>query len=270
MEFGTSEPSLGMEAFADSVEEFESAGEGVAPIYFYLLRDIEEPFKRGSLISMKGQILASMHKFPYCYWLERETQPGGLQTALGVVDSYLLYLACLYVDSEIAYTLDELVDKVLLPGVHASYAENYGVSRYIDYRLTHLKRSGLAKIEDFYDIWDSWGDGADRDSIVKRVGRWRRGESTPSPKYFFQFVQIFGAGRAFRRMLGEFALIGVFHAVQLIQKCRNDGDIEPDARLETDSFYRERVYFWHEKLTEHYADILTRRLKERDVEGGLD
>lgn len=251
------------------IEDFEGGGYGTAPVYFYLLREVSEPFLENEMILAGYQILIDIEQFPYVHWIERDALPGTQESVIGKVDSCLLYLVCLFLDSELDMDVDVLVDSIVLPGVRLPYRKSYGVCSYVNYRISHLKHEKKRKLEQLYKCLGLLDEGVDRDTIVKRVGRWRRAESIPSPRYFLRFVKLFAGGRSLRKFLNEQALVGVFHAVQLIQKCPND-DGTPDYRLESDAFYRDRVHFWYEKLTEHYADVLTRRRKERDVEGGLD
>ena len=253
-----------------STKKFEESGEGVAPLYFYLSQDIVKPFEPGNLIRMFDHILMSMEEFPFCYWLERESEPGSVQSKIGEVDCCLLFLVCLFLDSETEMNVDDAIDQIFLPGVFLPYKENFGVSKYVDYKLTRIKQSEKYKLEDVYD-WCASKEGApDRDSIIKRIRRWRKGESTPKLEYFFQFFSFFLRGANLKEIFSECALIGMFHTVQLIQKYRL-AETPSFELLNQASFYRERVHFWHEKLLEQYKDVIVRRISEKQQkESGPD
>lgn len=99
---------------------------------------------------------------------------------------------------------------------------------------------------------------------IKLLKRWRKRDVTPPSKLFVDFVYLV-SGQTARRFFSELEVVGLFLTVQLIQRYHKStgGDTE---LLKPDSLYRERVHFWHDKLTEHYSEVLGRRAAEKEQE----
>ena len=249
-----------------NVEYIESFGEGVAPMAMYLSRDIAKPLEIGIFENSERHVLKVIEWFPYCHlWgVDEAAVKANKRHLESTIDGCLMLFTCFYIDAEMTLDLPGVIDKVLLSGVHENYDKNYGVSCYVNYKLNRVKQSPDFSLEMLYDHWASWDDAPDRDSIEKLLKRWRKRDVTPSRKLFVDFVQLVG-GQTARRYFSEFELVGLFLTVQLIQRYRSStgGDSEP---LKSDSFYRERVHFWYDKLSEEYKDVIARRAAEKEQE----
>ena len=250
-----------------NVEYIESFGEGVAPMAMYLSRDIAKPLEIGFFEETERYAIQMCKSFPYCHWwmvneLAVEDEKHEIERA---IDGCLMLFTCFYIDAEMTLDLPEVIDKVLLSGVHENYHKNYGVSCYVNYKLNRIKQSPDFTLERLYDHWASWDDAPDRDSIEKLLKRWRKRDVTPSSKLFVDFVCLFVGGQTARSFFSECEVVGLFLTVQLIQRYRKStgGDSE---LLKSDSFYRERVHFWYDKLSEEYKDVIARRAAEKEQE----
>jgi hypothetical protein len=249
-----------------NVEYIESLVKGVAPVAAYLSRDIDIPFEIGIFESSERHSSKVIDFFPYChYWeVDESLVKDGKYRIESAIDCCLMLFTCFYIDAEMTMDLSEVVHKILLEGVHRNYHKNYGVSCYVNYKLDRVKQSPDESLEGLYDHWANWDDSTDRDSIEKLLKRWRKGSVTPSSKLFGDFVYMFG-GRTPRSFVSELTLVGFFLIIQLIQKYRLQEE-GYSKLLSFDSFYQERVHFWHDKLSEQYKDVIARRAAEKAQE----
>jgi hypothetical protein len=221
-----------------NVEYFESIGEGVAPMAMYLSRDIAKPLEIGIFENSERHLLKVIEWFPYCHlWgVDEAAVKANKRHLESTIDGCLMLFTCFYIDAEMTLDLPEVIDKVLLSGVHENYHKNYGVSCYVNYKLNRIKQSPDFTLERLYDHWASWDDASDRDSIEKLLKRWRKRDVTPSSKLFGDFVHLV-SGQTARSTFSECEVVGLFLTVQLIQRYRKStgGDSE---LLKSDSFYR--------------------------------
>lgn len=247
-----------------NIQIFESAGEGGAPYAAYLSRDISRPFEIGLYEDTSNNPRNVMSSFPYCYWwkFDESVICDKDITVERSVDAVLAFFACMVIDAEPSMQLDKAVSEILLPGVHLTYDEKYATSKYVDYKLRWLKSSEEYTIEDLYRALSELDGGPDRnhDSVEKRIKRWRSGEVMPSLSLFQEFVFTFGS-QSFRKYFSECETVGLFVAVQLIQKYRLALGGE-SILVNSDAFYIDRVHFWHDKIIKQYSGERATRAKE--------
>lgn len=251
-----------------NVEMFETMGEGVAPLAAYFSRDLSHPFEVGVLEPTHDHLKYTLDRFPYCHWwqvTETDLKANGASVEQ-FIDAALACFACMVIDAELAMDLDEAIDLILIPGLQIEYSPNYGVIHYVQHKVESVKAAPEYSLEKLYEAWASWDDAPDKDSIRRLIRRWRSGASNPSPARFLDFIYLL-SGTSARKFSNECEIVGLFHVPQLIQRYRRSKSGNT-ALLTSDSFYRERVRFWHSKLTEHYADVLAQRAKEVEQEQG--
>ena len=247
----------------DYIEQTESI---VAPLVFYFLRDISRPIDLENWEQTERCPSELFEAFPYCHWWQFDeliVEAERLPVEMGV-DACLAYFACLFIDTELQMDLDEAIDRFLLPGISKPYSSKYAVAHYVDYRAECIKAYPQASLEKLYRLWaDSEGHG-DRDRMEKRLKKWRNKKNPvqPSLRLFGDFLYNLTDG-SIRSFYAECEIIGLFLIVQMIQKYRGQKNGTSET-LGSETFYRDRVHFWYDKLTGHYSDVLARRSVERE------
>ncbi|GAA6146271.1 hypothetical protein NBRC116585_23890 [Thalassolituus maritimus] len=249
-----------------NVEAHELTFGEVAPLVMYFLRDISRPIDIENWGREERYPSGLFLAFPYCHWWQfsESTIDAGKITVEMAVDACLAYFACLFIDTELQMDLDEAIEKFLLPGISKSYSSKYAVAHYVDYRAECIKAYPKASLEKFYRLWaDSEGHG-DRDRMEKRLKEWRNKKNPvqPSLRLFGDFVYNLTDG-SIRSFYAECEIVGLFLIVQMIQRYRGQKNGK-SMILGPETFYRNRVHFWYDKLTEHYSDVIARRAAERE------
>jgi hypothetical protein len=249
-----------------NVESFELTFGEVAPLAMYLLRDLIRPVDVENWGRKERYPSGLFEAFPYCHWWQFSESiiDAGKITVEMAVDACLAYFACLFIDTELKMSLDEAIDKFLIPGISKAYDSRYAVVQYVDYRAECIKSNPKASLEKLYRLLaDSEGHG-ERDRVEKRIKGWRNKKNPvqPSLKMFGDFVYQLTDG-SIRSFYSEVETVGLFLIVQLIQRYRGQTNGQSKT-LESEAFYRNRVHFWYDKLTEHYSDVLVRRAAERE------
>lgn len=247
----------------DCIEQTEGI---VAPLVFYFLRDISRPVDLENWEQTERCPSKLFQAFPYCHWWQCDESiiEAGQLTVEMAVDACLAVFVCLFIDTELQMDLDEAIEKFLLPGISTSYSSKYAVSHYVDYRAECIKAHPNASLEKFYREWaDSEGHG-DRDRMEKRLKKWRNKKNPvqPSLRLFGDFVYHLTDG-SFRSINAEFEIVGLFLIVQMIQRYRGQKNGRSKI-LGPETFYRDRVHFWYDKITGQYSDVLARRSVERE------
>ena len=248
-----------------NVEAHELTFGEVAPLVMYFLRDVSRPIDVENWAQKERYPSEVFEAFPYCHWwgFSKSTIDAGKITVEMAVDACLAYFTCLFIDIELQMDLDQAIDEFLTPGISKAYDSRYAVAQYVDYRAECIKSNPKASLEKLYRLLaDSEGHG-ERDRVEKRIKGWRNKKNPvqPSLKLFGDFVYQLTDG-SIRSFYSEVETVGLFLVVQLIQRYRGQKNGESKT-LESDTFYRTRVRFWYDKLTRHYADVITRRASER-------
>jgi len=251
-----------------NVDMYEESGEA-APIFFYFLRDISDPLS----IHHYDEILANPQKilenFPYGDFLAMKEHMmrnvgAGAETTL---DGCISILTSLYIDLAPKLSINEFIEELVLTDVLKKYSKNYAVPRYVSYRLDQIKKGRVITLSDLYKHWGSWENEGDPEACEKRLKRWRSGDNIPNLTLFADFMHLIG-GRSKRTFFDELEWLALFVSIQLIQKYLGAFDVQSDSKLMSENFYRERIHFWHAKLTEQYSDVLERRATEIESEAG--
>jgi hypothetical protein len=261
-----------------SANLFEKSMDMVAPISLYLFGDIVDPLSvgkyPGSLVEMEN----ICQVFPYCFndgFLKIYNDLGKKEFSEDVfkkkavfhgpeyvIDSCLMLLSCHFIDRAFPTTLELYVSEFVLPDFDALYRSNYAEREYLLYIKEVIKRE--SSLTELYEVW-SKHTRTEQESCKRKLSRWITGQGKPRPSDFFEFMMIITEMLKVKS-LGLMSCFLHYLTMQLLHKYRMIMKLNGTRHEESDSYVRERVYFWHDKLTEHYSEVLKRRAAEKAQE----
>ncbi|MCA6127293.1 hypothetical protein [Thalassolituus oleivorans] len=257
---------------------YENNSGRVAPITMYLFRDIFEPWSLEKNPSSLVELEGVCGIFPYCYnegfnkifkniykgeFSEDAIKKKGISHSPEyIIDSCLMLLSSLFIDLEFSKILNQYISEIILPDFGLSYDKNYAIKRYLIDRKDSTKNHW--SLTDLYEEWAKLGD-LEPDSCKKKLDRWIKGISHPRPTEFFLFMRAMSESNT-QPGMEEILWFSHFLTMQLLHKYRMVMNLDGTNNVESESYIRERIHFWHAKLTEQYSEVLERRATEIESE----